>query len=350
MCTQSADFYWETVVFKVEDTLFRVPRHGLEDASDVFADMFRLPTGVDDQTVVEGQSNDNPIVLEGYTSSEFRSLLKILYPSIAWYNSATKVESMLGKPTLSPTITLSKQEWIDVLKLSTAWEMDMIRETAITQLSIGDKLTPLDKVVLARKYRISTWLEQGLCSLVTPQSGSGASIETLGVALGWESAAKVVWIQKQLECAAQIAREEGIEFKLKSIRCPECSARITQHKDDCMNCSEKVYDDEVLYAIGRPLREPGEGGGFIVLLSSILCSCRNGGRCPETGGTKVESKTCISCKAVVLRSDQVLIMGIIRRAKRDPAAQAPVDAGCYVSRFFGDEVKSLQGSSRDDIA
>ncbi|KAF6755693.1 hypothetical protein DFP72DRAFT_784862, partial [Ephemerocybe angulata] len=208
------DFYWETVVFKVEDTLFRVPRHGLENASDVFADMFRLPTGVGGQTVVEGQSDDNPIVLDGYKGSEFRSLLKILYPSY--------LDPLWGDPSLSTVITLSKDEWIDVLKLSTAWEMDTVRTTAIAELSSEYMLTLLEKVVLARKYRVDMWLEVGLCGLVTQQPGYRTPLETLGANLGWESAARIVWIQQQLELAEQIALGEAIEFIPSSIRCMSC--------------------------------------------------------------------------------------------------------------------------------
>lgn len=38
-------YYLETIVFRVEDTLFRVPRRGFELESPVFASMFSLPTG-----------------------------------------------------------------------------------------------------------------------------------------------------------------------------------------------------------------------------------------------------------------------------------------------------------------
>ncbi|KAF5313588.1 hypothetical protein D9611_010139 [Ephemerocybe angulata] len=359
MSARSADFYWENVVFKVEDTLFRVPRHGLENASIVFADMFRLPTGEGGQTAVEGQSDDNPIVLEGYTSSEFRSLLKILYPS------ATKVEPPWEGPepcpytTLSTTINLSKEEWIDILKLSTAWEMVVVRATAIAELISKDMTTPLDKVVLGRKFRIAAWLQEGLLGLVSQQPGSCASqgLETLGVALGWKSAARVVWIQKQLVSAAHVAIGEAIEFKADSIRCPECLGVVVKPGDICINCPNEVWVQESFYAAGRPVPQSQSdiSQDYIAFLSGILCSRRHGWTgqtCPAKEGPKAENWTCMSCKTVLLRTDQVLIKGNIKRVGRIPGAEDPkvqIDAASYISTFFGDEVKSLQQSPGQDV-
>ena len=48
-------------------------------ASETFADMFSLPTGTDEAS--EGQSDEHPIVLEGYKEEDFEALLKIIYPT-----------------------------------------------------------------------------------------------------------------------------------------------------------------------------------------------------------------------------------------------------------------------------
>jgi hypothetical protein len=64
-------------VNQVEDKLYRVPRHGFTQNSDVFEDMFTLPQSSDG---AEGQSDSNPIVLPSCTQSEFESLLEVLYP------------------------------------------------------------------------------------------------------------------------------------------------------------------------------------------------------------------------------------------------------------------------------
>ena len=60
----------------MEDCLFRVPREPLEEESTVFGDMFLLPQG--EQVVVEGLSDENPVVLQGINRDEFESLLKAL--------------------------------------------------------------------------------------------------------------------------------------------------------------------------------------------------------------------------------------------------------------------------------
>ena len=72
-------------VAQVEDCLFRVPREPLEEESTVFADMFLLPQG--EQVIVEGQSDENPIVLQGIEKDEFEPLLKaLLYRSVRALN------------------------------------------------------------------------------------------------------------------------------------------------------------------------------------------------------------------------------------------------------------------------
>ncbi|KAK0241215.1 hypothetical protein EDD85DRAFT_392917 [Armillaria nabsnona] len=69
-------FYWENVVFLVENTLFDVPRYHFESFSEVFKTMFTLPHG--DGVIVDGLSDDYPRVLQGVTAHELRSLLNLM--------------------------------------------------------------------------------------------------------------------------------------------------------------------------------------------------------------------------------------------------------------------------------
>ena len=62
---------------QVEDKLFCVPRCGFVQSSEVFADMFLLPSRPGN---TEGQNKEHPIILEGYKKDEFSSLLKVMYP------------------------------------------------------------------------------------------------------------------------------------------------------------------------------------------------------------------------------------------------------------------------------
>jgi len=112
----TSEFYWDNVFIKVcgefrhlsriictmplnyvqvEDRLFCVPRYEFVRSSEVFADMFRLPSGPgeivegqdgasiegQDGANTEGQDRKHPIILEGYKKDEFACLLKVMYPT-----------------------------------------------------------------------------------------------------------------------------------------------------------------------------------------------------------------------------------------------------------------------------
>ena len=64
---------------QVEEKLFCVPQCGFVQSSEVFADMFLLPSGP--AAHAEGHDREHPIVLEGYKKEEFSCLLKVMYPT-----------------------------------------------------------------------------------------------------------------------------------------------------------------------------------------------------------------------------------------------------------------------------
>ncbi|KAF7329380.1 BTB domain-containing protein [Mycena kentingensis (nom. inval.)] len=79
--TQHSEFYAEgdpLCTIRVENTLFKVHRYLLTQASRVFRDLFELPQG--DPSTTEGRSDDNPIILCD-SAADFASLLKYLYAS-----------------------------------------------------------------------------------------------------------------------------------------------------------------------------------------------------------------------------------------------------------------------------
>lgn len=67
---------------QIEDSVFRVPRHGLEEQSEVFRDMFSMPTGheLEEESEQEGGSDENPIRIYGVDKQSFKDLLTVLYP------------------------------------------------------------------------------------------------------------------------------------------------------------------------------------------------------------------------------------------------------------------------------
>ncbi|KAF8808882.1 hypothetical protein BYT27DRAFT_7210524 [Phlegmacium glaucopus] len=247
----NTEFYWDNVVFKVEDTLFRVPRCEFEQSSKVFADMFRLPSGVEKRLpgvakclpgiseqlpsrverlpgVVErppgipqrppsgvaasakGQDKELPIVLEGYTKDEFSCLLKVMYPRAKSLISGTKFE--LG---------LKKEEWI--------------RECAIDWLSTNGALTPIEKIQLARAHKVATWLEEGLTSLV---DGAHKLTRAELATLGWETSALILWISNNLIPSPKDG-STTIALSLDMIKCAICPSAPTLIRgklNECIHC------------------------------------------------------------------------------------------------------------------
>ena len=66
------------LLHQVEGCLYSIPKQVLASQSPVFEGMF----DIGDASVGEGTSEDKPIVLEGYRSSEFECLLKVLLPKL----------------------------------------------------------------------------------------------------------------------------------------------------------------------------------------------------------------------------------------------------------------------------
>ncbi|KAF8576694.1 hypothetical protein K439DRAFT_1664533 [Ramaria rubella] len=73
------DYYFEdgSTVILVGEVLFKVHRTILSKDSSAFETMFKLPAGCDIQA--EGTRDDNPVVMQGDTPEQFRSLLWALY-------------------------------------------------------------------------------------------------------------------------------------------------------------------------------------------------------------------------------------------------------------------------------
>jgi len=116
---------------QVEDRLFCVPRYEFVQSSEVFADMFLLPSGPGANT--EGQDREHPIVLEGYKKDEFACLLKVMYPTYVLiifiqldptYLPGCRASSLVSGTTLG--FPLGKEEWVSVMKLSTIWNMEKV--------------------------------------------------------------------------------------------------------------------------------------------------------------------------------------------------------------------------------
>ncbi|RXW11801.1 hypothetical protein EST38_g14054 [Candolleomyces aberdarensis] len=160
---------------------------------------------------VEGRSKGYPLILEGYKARDFGALIKVLYPT--------------SKDMVTGAYTLTKDEWIGVLNLSTRWQMDMMREFAIAKLS-NLSLSPVEKVTLARDHKVAKWLQEGLNEILT-QEDTLEPVE-LKSHLGLETAFRLVWIQNQSFKRPQISMDdpEAMYVHLMSVqnlRCKHCS-------------------------------------------------------------------------------------------------------------------------------
>ncbi|TFK20740.1 hypothetical protein FA15DRAFT_646591, partial [Coprinopsis marcescibilis] len=173
-------FYFENCIFLVEGTLFAIPKFRFQKLSPIFSAMFSVPTG----DVVEGTSDSAPIVLEGVKKVDFERLLAIMYPTYEISSSAAS--------STSPLTT--SEEWISVLKLATLWEMEKIRKLAIHHLSCTGMLSSTQKVQLAREYRVRKWFVEGITNITRSPTLENYSLEVLATELGWEAAAKILWI------------------------------------------------------------------------------------------------------------------------------------------------------------
>ncbi|KAF8808884.1 hypothetical protein BYT27DRAFT_7188391 [Phlegmacium glaucopus] len=248
----NTEFYWDNVVFKVGDMLFRVPRCEFEQSSEVFADMFRLPSGATECT--EGQDKEHPIVLQGYRKDEFCCLLKVMYPRAKTVISGTKFE-----------LSLEKEEWVSVLKLSTIWNMKQIREYAIHWLSTNGALTPIEKIQLARAHKVATWLEEGLASLV---NGVHKLTREELATLGWETSALILWIRDN--SSPYPNDSTTIVLSKDMVKCAVCPSleNLTGMDYKCRYCSH-IFGKVDQHTVSRT------SSGTLVRLSAIRCNSCN---------------------------------------------------------------------------
>ncbi|KAG5641558.1 hypothetical protein DXG03_004785 [Asterophora parasitica] len=159
--TRDLEYFMTSAIFEVEDKTYRVPTHYFQASTDFFNSHFDSTTASRDEC---------PLRLEDVTKADFRALLNLMYPM-----------------TLTLTRTLSDDEWVSVLKLSTKWKMLDVRRMAIEHLAKAS-IPPADKVVLGRTYGIVEWLRSGYVALadVTDDISAQAAEQ-----IGLESALKL---------------------------------------------------------------------------------------------------------------------------------------------------------------
>ncbi|KZP11871.1 hypothetical protein FIBSPDRAFT_937307 [Athelia psychrophila] len=144
--TQHPKYYFEdgNIVFQVEDTLYNVHRYFFARDSAHFRAIF--------QGTVQGTNATKPCVLSNLNCADFDEFLAILYPTD------------FRRPAKKTTA-----QWISVLHLAAEWAFTNIKLLAIDNLT--ENATPIDKIVLGRRYDITDWLPgayEAVCTRADP--------------------------------------------------------------------------------------------------------------------------------------------------------------------------------------
>ncbi|KAJ3752732.1 hypothetical protein EV360DRAFT_54721, partial [Lentinula raphanica] len=159
-----------TLLQLVEETLFRFPINLLAQESPVFRDMMEIPTF----STQEGLTDDDPIRLDGVLHDDFRFK--------------------------QPVPFLSFSEWTSVLNLADMWCMDGIREHAIKTMNKIEGVDPVEKLVVARTYRVDAWLPPSLDAIIRrSQDWSERDVERLSLS----TVLKLVALRDRLQPRSQ---------------------------------------------------------------------------------------------------------------------------------------------------
>ncbi|CCM02956.1 uncharacterized protein FIBRA_05071 [Fibroporia radiculosa] len=139
-------FYFDdgTVVFLVDNVLFKVHRYFLEHKSEVFQTMFMLrpPEGQE----VEGESAGHPIILEDTRAIDFERFLTVFYPRDVRYHDLSTFD-----------------EWVSVVEFASKWLFTDIRGLAITRATAVGTLA--EQIVMARRYDLPELLREARRSI-----------------------------------------------------------------------------------------------------------------------------------------------------------------------------------------
>ncbi|KAK7052814.1 hypothetical protein VNI00_004133 [Paramarasmius palmivorus] len=149
-------FFFEFVVFQVDNTLFQVPSRYFYDKSEIFRDAYSISKTNNDG---EGTSERNPIRLplpDDTTVTDFTTLLEFIVPLT------------VSAPT--PTYSTSSR-YLSVLKLSTCWGFKELRDLAIEEITKKHAFpSVINKIETGRKYRVKHWVHAGLNDLMATET------------------------------------------------------------------------------------------------------------------------------------------------------------------------------------
>ena len=119
---------------------------------------------------------------------------------------------------------------------------DQIRKYAIHKLSTDFTLSPIERIHLGRTHKIAAWVEGGVSGLVHGEKKP--TLEDLAT-LGWETAARILWIRDN-------PPSKTLSFRRDDIKCGYCSSTssLINFGHNCSSCKQIVAADAELTATG----------------------------------------------------------------------------------------------------
>lgn len=126
-----------------------------------------------------------------------------------------------------PHYSLSQEEWISVLKLSTLWDFFAIRETVIREM-LKTKMTAMSMILLGRQFSVKNWLLTGYVYLVKAPNGmSMQDAETIGL----RQAVKIFQLREENQYRRTGIFESSLKRKHRDIMepsyCEKCNLSLT---------------------------------------------------------------------------------------------------------------------------
>jgi hypothetical protein len=180
-----ADQRGDAAAVQVEGKAKQYPRR-IFDGSPVFADMLALPQPTGQP--VEGETQAHPLRLDGVRLKEmgqFACVVEARYvkvtPSCIHALRFSPNRSMQSIPRNLPA-----QEWVNVLRLASMWEMDALRTHIIDHLTMQfeETMNGADAAIQVRAaldYGVEEWKLAGLFRLIgRPYTLSAADLRALG--------------------------------------------------------------------------------------------------------------------------------------------------------------------------
>jgi hypothetical protein len=262
---------------------------------------------------------------------------------------------------VSGSYTLTKEEWVGVLNLSTRWQVNMVRRSpsyrpilpvtehhdrislyigqlrdlAITTLS-ALSLTPVEKVTLARAHKVAKWLKEGLSEILVQEET--LQPDELEAHLGLRTAFHLVWIRNQLSAkAAQVANGSILRITLGSLGCSQCGNAPILFLRYCKSCGHPIEKDDPLHPqipVDSLVRSTCSSGGieFYVALSDLRCK-----HCSKSPYPSLVSVACRLCNSHVSSQSLKLVFPSI--------APSPPDTNAVmvkVEEVFKEELASYE--------